>query len=185
MDRILQADLYRYNRLTGFRGFLKGMMIPGFRFTYFFRKASKFRKLSVRGLFYRIMLKHYSYKYGFQISPGTQIGEGFYIGHWGTLVISSSAKIGKNCNLSHCITIGKANRGKIEGYPTIGDNVWIGTNSVIVGKIQIGSNVLIAPCSFINFNVPDNSLVIGGQIKSRDNATEGYINNILNNDKSS
>jgi serine O-acetyltransferase len=37
------------------------------------------------------------------------------------------------------------------GCPTINDNVWIGTNSVIVGKITIGTDVLIAPNSFVNF----------------------------------
>ena len=64
----------------------------------------------------------------------------------------------------------------------IGDKVWIGTGAVIVGRIDIISNVLIAPNSFVNFDVPDNSLVIGNpaRIIQRENATEGYINSILN-----
>ena len=53
-----------------------------------------------------------------------------------------------------------------------------GANAVIVGKINIGNNVLIAPNSYVNFDVPDNSIVIGnpGKIIHKDNATEGYIN---------
>jgi serine O-acetyltransferase len=49
------------------------------------------------------------------------------MGHFGSVVINEYAKIGKNCNIAHNATIGQANRGKLKGYPTIGDNVWIGT----------------------------------------------------------
>jgi len=179
MKDLIKADLYRYGKLSGLKGFLKGMLIPGFKYTYFLRKSSETKKKSVAGIFYRLMLKRYSYKYGFQISPGTDIGGGLMISHFGPIVVNRNAKIGKNCNFSHCITIGKANRGKLKGYPKIGDKVWIGANSVIVGNISIGSNVLIAPCSYINFDVPDNSLIIGGSIKSKENPTEGYISNIF------
>ena len=88
------------------------------------------------------------------------------------------AVIGKNCNIAHGVTIGQANRGKLKGYPTIGDNVWIGTGSVIVGNINIGPNVLIAPNSFVNVDVPKNSLVIGNPCKviNKENPCEGYIN---------
>lgn len=57
--------------------------------------------------------------------------------------------------------------------------MWIGTNAVIVGNITIGSDVLIAPLAYVNFDVPDHSIVIGNpaRIISRDNATAGYIQN--------
>ena len=88
-------------------------------------------------------------------------------------------KIGKNCNIAQGVTIGQQNRGKKAGYPTIGNEVWIGTNAVIVGNIHIGNNVLIAPNSYVNFDVPDNSIVIGNpaQVISNDEATKDYINN--------
>ena len=72
------------------------------------------------------------------------------------------------------------NRGKRKGYPTIGDRVYIGINSVIVGKITIGDDVLIAPNSFVNVDIPSHSVVFGNPcvIKHRDWATEGYVNNI-------
>ena len=87
----------------------------------------------------------------------------------------------ENCNISHGVTIGQANRGKLRGCPVIGNKVWIGTGAVIVGKISIGSNVLIAPNSYVNFDVPDNSIVFGnpGRIIPKANATDSYINSIL------
>ncbi|WP_237332495.1 hypothetical protein [Zobellia amurskyensis] len=83
--------------------------------------------------------------------------------------------------MAHSTTIGQANIGKRKGCPTIGDNVWIGTGSVLVGSIEIGNYVLIAPNSFVNFDVPNNSLVIGNPAKiiRKENPTEGYVNYIL------
>ena len=68
--------------------------------------------------------------------------------------------------------------------PTIKDNVWIGTNAVIVGNITIGEDVLIAPLTYVNFDVPDHSIVIGnpGKIISRENATEDYIIRVKEDD---
>lgn len=94
-------------------------------------------------------------------------------------MINPKAKIGKNCNIAQGVTIGQQNRGKNEGFPEIGDEVWIGPNAVIVGGIKIGNNVLVAPNSFVNFDVPDNCVVMGNpaQMTPKDSATEGYINN--------
>lgn len=108
----------------------------------------------------------------------TKIGEGLYLGHSGGRYINAEAIIGKNCNINQNVVIGQENRGKRKGSPEIGNNVWIGANSIIVGRIVIGNNVLIAPGAFVNFDVPDNSIVIGnpGKIIAKENPTESYIN---------
>lgn len=183
MDKNIKSDLYRYTEKPfGFISFLRAMFIPGFRYTYFLRKASKYKTASIPGFYYRVIVRHFQFKYGYQITPGTIIGEGFYIGHFGHVIISKFAVIGKNCNIAAGVTIGEASRGKLKGYPTIGNYVWMGTNAVIVGNINIGNNVLIAPGAYVNFDVPDNSIVMGnpGAIIPNENATEGYITRILN-----
>jgi serine O-acetyltransferase len=181
MNYTIAADLFRYGKLSGIKGFLKGLTLPGFRYLFLLRKAAMYRRNSLPGIFYRLLLRKYSYKYGFQIPVSTQIGKGLYIGHFGTIIVNRRAKIGSNCNIGPGVTIGQENRGKRKGCPTIHDNVWIGINSVIVGNIEIGSNVLISPSSFVNFDVPENSIIIGnpGKIIPRENATEGYINNVM------
>lgn len=178
MYKIIKSDLYRHGGLHGFAGFIKGIFIPGFRYMFFLRLAQLKRKRSFLGIIYRLILRRYSFKYGIQIPVSTEIGEGFYIGHFGNIVISSRASLGKFCNIAHGVTIGMTSRGKSKGSPQIGNFVWIGTGSVIVGKIVIGDNVLIAPLSYVNFDVPANSIVIGtpAKIISREDATNGYIN---------
>ena len=68
--------------------------------------------------------------------------------------------------------------GGRQGTPVIGNEVWIGINAAIVGKITIGDDVLIAPNSYVNCDVPSHSIVFGNPciIKHREHATEGYIN---------
>lgn len=179
MNRTTRADLYRFGRLQGVKGFIKGWFDPGFRYTYLLRKTMKYRLKSVRGIIFRILKRLLTYR-GYNISSGAQIGEGFYLYHRGTVFIGP-LKIGKNCNVGHNVTIGRAWKNGEIVRPRIGDKVWIGTGAVIVGGISIGSNVLIAPNAYINFNVPDNSIVLGnpGRIFKKDNPTKFYIDDIL------
>lgn len=121
-------------------------------------------------------------KRGIEIYGLSDIGPGLYLGHTYNITINSDAIIGKNCNIHKGVTIGQENRGKRKGVPIIGNSVWIGVNATIVGNITIGDDVLIAPNSYVNCDVPSHSIVIGNPCKiiARDNATEGYINNKCN-----
>lgn len=179
MIEIVKSDLFRYiPKEYSLSVLFKGMRSQGFRYMFFRRMVDRQGKKPVIGLLLKWRLRHYTYRYGFQI--GGTIGKGFYIGHFGTIIVSTQAVIGDNCNISPGVVIGATRRGENRGAPLIGDLVWIGSNAVIVGKIKIGSNVLIAPGAYVNFDVPDNSIVIGnpGVIKQAHDATKGYINNI-------
>jgi len=178
-----KEDLFRYiPKPYSLKVFLSGMRIPGFWFTFILRKASLHSKFNPLGLFYRLLHREYTYKFGYQIPVPTKIGKGLYIGHFGNVVVSPKAIIGDYCNLSQGVTIGRISIGAKIGAPTIGNKVWFGTGSIIVGGITIGDNVLIGPGAFVNFNVPSHSIVIGspGKIIAKENPNVGYIENILN-----
>ena len=128
-----------------------------------------------------LWLMHLSNRTKIQIPARTSIGEGLYIRHLGRIIINPDAKLGRNINISTGVTIGMENRGKRKGSPVICDNCWIRTNAVIVGNVRIGSDVLIAPLTYVNFDVPDHSIVIGnpGKIIPKENATADYICNCI------
>ena len=171
------SDLYRYYGDKG-EGIKNRLLRPiEIKYLYAFRKAKESSNLFSR-IYYKLKLRRLSMKSQIQIPVNTEIGEGLYIGHRGRIIINSAAVLGKNINLATGVTIGRENRGKRKGTPIIGDNCWIGTNAVIVGSIKIGNDVLIAPLSYVNFDVPDHSIVIGNPAKiiHKENATEGYIN---------
>lgn len=120
-------------------------------------------------------------KHGNEIAWSSNIGKGLYIGHPYNIIINPDSVLGDNINIHKGVTIGQENRGKRKGTPTIGNRVYIGVNSTVVGKITVGDDVLIAANTFVNCDVPSHSIVIGNPCKiiHKDNATEGYINNIV------
>lgn len=172
-----------YYRMTGEEwDFLKGgalQMLCGhrLRYMYHFRKAQSATNYPAF-LYRRIKMFMLSRKYGLEIHLYAQIGEGFAIFHPYNITINPDAIIGKNCNISKGVTIGMDMRGKRRGAPTIGDKVYTGINSTIVGKVKIGNDVLIAPNTFVNCDVPSHSIILGNPCKiiHRDNATEDFIN---------
>lgn len=127
---------------------------------------------------WRFLRKKMQAHYGLEIPGYATIGEGFYIGHAYGITVNPDAVIGRNCNIHKGVTIGQENRGKRKGAPVLGDCVWLGVNSTVVGAVTIGDDVLIAPNSYVNCDVPSHSIVIGNpcRIIPRDNATEGYVN---------
>ncbi len=152
---------------------------PQLKYLRLWRKASYYRgRSSFLAKLYAFRLERLSYRTFIQLPPEVTAGPGLYIGHFGRLILHPDTVLGKNVNLATGVTIGRANRGKHEGVPVIGDEVWIGTNAVVVGGIHIGSDVLIAPGAYVNTDVPDHSIVIGNPavIHPSPEATKGYIN---------
>lgn len=99
---------------------------------------------------------------GIEIHPGAKIGKGFFIDHGMGTVIGETAVIGKNCVLFQNVTLGGTGKHKGKRHPTVGDNVLIGTGAILLGPINIGSNVKIgADALIINHDVPDNCTVVG------------------------
>ncbi len=178
MSCLFSKDLYRYYGESG-ESFSKRLLRPvELKYIALFRKANNCR-IPLLKLYYTVRLKLMSYKTHIQIPARTKIGEGFYIGHSGRVIINPEAELGKNMNLSTGVVIGYENRGKRKGAPKFDGNCWIGANSVIVGNVKIGEDVLIAPLTFVNFDVPPHSVVIGNPAKiiAKENATQDYICN--------
>jgi len=166
LRRLLRADLYRNCGRASAGALIRGVLVGGpFKYVFWARFCKYLSRKSFvwRPLYYvaRIILNHYMFKLGLQVSFHADIGPGLLIGHFGGIVVSRRAKIGKNCNLSHGVTIGVAGHGPDRGVPTIGDNVYIGPNAVIVGAISVGDNAAVGANCVVTKDVPDNA-VVGG-----------------------
>ena len=154
------------------------------RYIILWRKAQYYRhndRSSLLGKIYNFRLMRLSMRTQIQIPSEVTADAGFYIGHLGRIIIHPDCTLGRNINIATGVTLGKVNRGKNAGVPSVGNNVWIGTNAVIVGNITVGNDVLIAPGAYVNTSVPDHSVVIGNPavIHPKENATEGYINRTI------
>ena len=98
--------------------------------------------------------------WGIELPRSATIGPGFYIGHFGGIVISSGAIFGKNCNISHGVTIGLSGKGEKRGIPVVGDDVYIAPGAKIFGKIKIGSNAKIGANAVVYKDIPENAVVV-------------------------
>lgn len=169
MKELLEQDLCRYADRKGMSEFQK-----------YFRLAQSTPQ-GIRKKWYEYKYRKESIRTLNEIPLEVSIGGGMYMGHPTSITINSKAVLGKNINIHKGVTIGGESRGERQGNPTIGDNVWIGIGAVIVGKIMIGNDVLIAPNSYVNCDVPEHSVVFGNPciIKYKDRATEGYLKNLI------
>jgi serine O-acetyltransferase len=92
-------------------------------------------------------------------------------------VVNLRSTIGRNCNISQGVTIGRINRGKRSGTPIIGDNVYIGPGAKILGGITVGNGAAIGANCVVTRDVPENGVVVGipGEVISH-TGSEGYVN---------
>ena len=143
---------------------------------YHWARANAWSGLGLRQLI-SLMLHHYAIRFGIDISPDAQIGSGFYIGHFGGIVVNRDVVIGDNCNLSHGVTLGQSNRGDKAGCPTIGNNVYIAPGAVVVGRIHVGDFAAIGANAVVIGDVAEHAAV--GGIPARpisSEGSEGYVN---------
>ncbi|EHH2531838.1 serine acetyltransferase [Vibrio parahaemolyticus] len=130
-----------------------------------------FRLLQFRHLrnFYYCVFKYQSYKLLLANDFTTKNEEGVQVQYYHRknvnfphpvgVVIGRQVRLGMDCKIHQNVTIG-GTVGK-DGQPTLGDNVMVYANAVIVGPIAIGSNVIVAANSVVTQSVPDNCIVAG------------------------
>lgn len=109
--------------------------------------------------------------YGFHI----EVGENFFANYNCTIIDVAKVKIGDNCQLAPNVAIYTAghpvhpdSRNSLYEYGigvTIGDNVWIGGNTVILPGVHIGSNTVIGAGSVVTKDIPDWVIAAGNPCK--------------------
>lgn len=100
--------------------------------------------------------------YGISIPVETKLGECIGLPHSGPIVINPSTIIGNNVIIHPNVLLGGI-RGK--GAPCIGNNVFIGNGTKILGNVKIGNNVFIAPNSVVIHDIVDEACVGGNPCK--------------------
>ncbi|QXP80830.1 serine acetyltransferase [Winogradskyella sp. HaHa_3_26] len=119
--------------------------------------------------FWRIRKVNYRWKNWFtaevpcKIFRSTKIAGGMICYHPFATVINAKS-IGENFQFRNGLTIGnKGNNNSL--LPTIGNNVTVGANTVIIGEITIGDNVVVGAGSVVVKDVPSNCVVAGNPAK--------------------
>lgn len=100
---------------------------------------------------------------GIELNYKARIGPGLRLYHGYALVIHDKATIGRDCTLRHATTIGM--RKGPDDCPVIGNRVDIGSNSVVIGAINVGDGATIGAGSVVVHDVPAGATVAGNPAK--------------------
>ncbi|SLM50279.1 Serine acetyltransferase [Nitrospira japonica] len=98
---------------------------------------------------------------GIEIHPSAKIGTGFFIDHGMGVVIGETAEIGDHVTLFQGVTLGGTGKERGKRHPTLGNHVLVGAGAKILGGITIGDNVKIGANSVVLKSVSPNSTVVG------------------------
>lgn len=95
-----------------------------------------------------------------RLNVQAQIGPGLLIAHCGGITLHPDVVIGDHCDLAHHVTLGTRGVGS-RGVPRLGNNVYVGTNAVLIGPIVVGDGARIAANSLVTRDVPAGTTVMG------------------------
>ena len=104
-----------------------------------------------------------------------EVGKNFFANYNCTILDVAKVIIGDNCQLAPNVSIYTAGHPvhpetRNSGYEygikvTIGDNVWIGGNTVICPGVHVGDNVVIGAGSVVTKDIPDMVIAAGNPCK--------------------
>lgn len=95
------------------------------------------------------------------IHPGATIGRRLFIDHGAGVVIGETAIIGDDVTLYHGVTLGGTTWNKEKRHPTLGNKVLIGAGAKILGNITLGDNVRVGANSVVVKDVAPCCTVVG------------------------
>lgn len=98
---------------------------------------------------------------GIEIHPGAKIGRRFFIDHGMGVVIGETTEIGDDVLVYKGVLLGGTSLEKKKRHPTIGNNVVLGSNAIVLGAITIGDYARIGAASVVTHDVPAHSTAVG------------------------
>lgn len=153
----IRADLRTYQGRWWEQGFWVMVVYRFGRWRYGVRPMLLRKAFS---LLYKVAYKLVQVMTGIDLPCEARVGRNFIIDHFGGIIVSGYACFGDDCRIRDGVTIG-LKRVKDPCAPRIGNNVEIGTGAKLLGRITVGDNVVIGANAVVLTDVPSNSVAMG------------------------
>jgi serine O-acetyltransferase len=153
----IRDDLRAYDNRWSSQGFWVMVVYRFGRWRYGIRPAIARKFCS---LIYHVLFKAVQVLTGTELPCETIVGRNFIIDHFGGIIISGFARFGDNCRIRNGVVVGVRRVGD-RSAPVIGNNVDIGAGAKLLGPIWIGDNVFIGANSVVLCDVPSDSTAVG------------------------
>ncbi|MGI0523738.1 serine O-acetyltransferase [Rhizobium giardinii] len=109
----------------------------------------------------RIMQKFIEVTCGIHLPESTAIGRRLNIEHFGGIIVHGHCVIGDDVTIRQGVTLGNKGAGNLAGAPRIGNRVDIGAGAKIIGNVTIGDDVRIGANAVVLTDIPSHSLAVG------------------------
>lgn len=123
---------------------------------------------------------------GTEIHPAAEIGPGLCLVHSQKILIAEGVRIGRNARISHGVSIGgdtgRGGPASLAGWPTIGNNVTIALDSIVLGPLTIGDEAFIGAQSFVVKDVPARCVAMGSPARVVRKLTDEELDLIAQSD---
>lgn len=157
MFKNVRADLRSHGGSWGAQGFWALLVYRFGRWRYGVRPVLLRKFFS---LIYRILFKLVQIVTGIELPCEVVVGRNFVIDHYGGIVISGFTRFGDNCRIRNGVVTGLS-RVEDPRAPILGNNVDVGAGAKLLGGITVGNNVLIGANAVVVCDVPSNSIAVG------------------------
>jgi serine O-acetyltransferase len=97
---------------------------------------------------------------GVSVPAQARIGKGFYIGHFGNIIVHPETVMGERCSISHGVTIGVLGGDRL-GVPRLGNDVYVGCGAKILGPVTIGDGAIVGANAVVLDDVPAGATAVG------------------------
>lgn len=140
--------------------FMVIFLYPGFHALLFHRVAHLFYRFKL--FFLARMISQFSrFLTGIEIHPGAKIGRRLLMDHGMGIVIGETAEIGDDCTIYHQVTLGGTGKEKAKRHPTLKNRVMVGSGSKVLGNITIGNDVKVGANAVVLKDVEDKVTIVG------------------------
>ena len=164
----IREDFNAHGRDWGAQGFWVMIVYRFGRWRYGVRPAFVRKVFS---FIYKVLFKLVQILTGIELPCEAEVGRNFVIDHFGGIIVSGYAKFGDDCRIRNGVVIG-LRRVEEKVAPVIGNSVDIGAGAKLLGPITIGDNVIIGANAVVLCDVPANSIAVGvpAQVRPRRSA---------------
>lgn len=133
---------------------------PGLHAVWFYRLAHWAWRANMRWI--ARMVSHTGrFATGIEIHPGATIGRRLFIDHGMGIVVGETAEIGDDVLIYKGVVLGGTSLDKGKRHPTIGHDVVLGSNAIVLGPITIGDYARIGSGAVVVRPVPADSTAVG------------------------
>lgn len=156
---LLAMDIGRRCRKRGLKGRARRLAFflaePQYRTLLWWRLSADCPSTSARGIFRRLYLRS-SRRSGLEINTPS-LGGGLIMPHWGRIILNAES-IGDDLYALHNVTVGN---DYVTGRPVLGNDVFLGVGSCVLGSVTIGDHVVVAAGSVVLDDVRPCTVVAG------------------------